>query len=143
MVTITDQRIRNTVFESVYDLLNGDKANWNAVVTPSIIGGHPNLDTVTFPIVIINPIDVSEDDYTIGTSDISTMKTIAVIVEVYTSGKNAEKDLDNIADGISYLLRNTQITGIFLNDVQDSSGLSTPNNTKIKQKTLTFTFMRR
>lgn len=138
VVTITDSRIRNTVYESVYDIINSDKSGYNASSTPTLIGGHPDLSTISFPTIIINPIEVNESDYTADHT--SSLKDIAVIVEIYTK---SEKDLDNIADGVSNSLRGDKISGAFLNAVNESNGVSFVNESKIKQKTLTFMFRRR
>jgi len=140
MVTISDTRIRNTVFETVYDLINGAKSGYNTVSTPTLYGGHPDLDSVSFPAIIINPITVSEADYTVDSTRNVTTKNIVVVVEVYSKGN---KDVDNLADGVTYTLRNSTFSGAFLTGVQDDDGVLFPNDGKVKQKTLTFTFMRR
>lgn len=138
MVTITDIRLRNTVFESIYDVISGAKSGFNASSTPTLIGGHPDISTITFPTIIINPVEVGESDYTLDHT--GSLKDIAIIIEVYTK---SNKDLDNIADGISTTLRGNPIPGIFINGVNESNGISLVNDSQIKQKTLTFMFRRR
>lgn len=142
MVTITDQRIRNTVFQNIYSLIDVSASTFNASSTPDVISGHVDLNTVTFPCIVINPIEVEEDskDKTIDTTRVATNRNVVVIVEVYT--KKAE-DLDNIADGLNYTFSNNSINGIQYQSAMDSTGISFPNNSKIRQKTITLNFLRR
>lgn len=143
MVTITDTRLRSTIYQTVYALINAAKATYNTTVTPTVYGGHPDLDSVTFPNIVINPIAVSEDDYTVDeTRNVST-KSIVVVIEAYTKGLNSSKDIDNLADGITYTLRNNTFPGAFLTGVEEDDGVIFPNDNKVRQKTLAFTYMRR
>lgn len=140
MVTITDSRIRHTVFETIYDAINADKSTYNGSSTPSLYGGHPDWNSISFPCIIVNPVNVDEDEYTVDTVRGSTTKGIVVVVEVF--GKS-NKDIDNLSDGISNTMRSVIEQGLFLVGVSEDDGVLIPNDGKLKQKSLTFSFKRR
>jgi len=139
MVTIIDSTIRQTVYETIYDTINVATSTFGASSAPSVYGGYPDERSVSFPCIIIQPVNVSDNEFTIDTTRTSSTKDIVVITEIYAT-KN--KDLDIIADGIVNTLK-SPISGIFLTNTEDAYGIMLPNDNKIKQKTLTFTFMRR
>lgn len=139
MVTITDARIRHTIFETIYDLIEADKTTYNASSTPTLYGGYPDLNSVSFPFIVVNPVNVEESEYTVDTTRYSTTKTIIVVVEIYAK---SNKDVDNISDGITETMRQVS-EGFFLTGVNEDFGIVFPNDGKLKQKTLTFTFVRR
>jgi hypothetical protein len=138
MVAITDSTVRNTVYESVYDLVNTNKSSW--VSDTALYGGYPDNEDISFPNIIIMPIDVDEDSYTVDTDRNVSTKMIMVNIEVY-SKKN--KDLDKISDGLTAMFRANQITGLFLVSVAENTQVVMPNDLKLKSKVLTFTFKRR
>ncbi|HEY9702084.1 MAG TPA: hypothetical protein V6C58_06545 [Allocoleopsis sp.] len=139
MVTINDSTVRANVFETVYDLINSSLNSISASSTPTLYAGYPDNNNIDFPIIIIKPVDVSKDTYTIDTTHTSNNKRISVFIEIYAT-KN--KDLDIIADYITNLL-DTPINGIFLSEVSDDFMFNTANNSKVKGKTLTLLFNRR
>jgi hypothetical protein len=122
----------------VYDLIYANRTSFNASSTPTVIGGHPDFNTLTFPTIIINPVEVGEEQFTLDGS--STNKSITVIVEVYTK---KEKDLDDIGDGLTLLFRTNTINGLSYNGCSESNGVSLVNESKVKQKTLSLSFFRR
>jgi hypothetical protein len=140
MVTITDSGIRNTVYESIYDALNATLSSMGASSTPTLFGGYPDKQDLDFPIIILKPINISEDSFTIDTSRTTSTKAITANIEVYAV-KN--KDLDIISDYIFNLFRSTNITGIFITGMDDNDMITIPNNNKVKGKTLTLSFLRR
>jgi len=139
MVTINDSTVRSNIYETVYDRINTDKSGYNASSTPALYGGHPDWESASFPNIIINPIEIDESAYTIDTTRSVSNKTIVIIIEIFTK-KN--KDLDFIADGVSASMK-TNIPGIYIVSTGEDNGVVFPNESKIKMKTMTFTFMRR
>lgn len=137
MVTISDSTIRNNVYEILYDLINSSKSGYN---NPALYGGYPDVKTISFPNIILHPININESEYVIGTNRSSTTKEIVVQIEIF-SEKN--KDLDIISDGLTSTIRGATFSGFFLNSVSEDNGLSVNNDSKLKQKTLSLMFMRR
>ena len=140
MVTITDSSLRNTVYQNVYNLINSNKGSFGASSTPTLYGGYPDVKSISYPNIVLMPIDVNEDSYTIDTDRSTSNKMITVTIEVY-SKKN--QDLDIIADGITHMFRQNQIAGMFLTGVAENMQFVSPNELKLKSKVLNFTFMRR
>lgn len=138
MVTISNSTLRNNVYETIYDLVSGAKSGFG---DPALYGGYPDVSSISFPNVVINPISVSEDTFTVESSRSgSSNKNVLVIIEIY-SEKN--KDLDIISDGLTDLFRTSNINGLSLVSVGEDFAVVFPNDSKVKQKTLTFTFLRR
>jgi len=138
MVTISNSTIRNNVYETIYDLISNAKSGFG---NPALFGGYPDVKTISFPNVVINPVVVSEDTYTIETTRSgASNKNILVTIEIY-SEKN--KDLDTISDGLTHLLRTSNISGLSLVGVGEDFGVVFPSSSKVKQKTLTFSYLRR
>jgi hypothetical protein len=143
MVTITDSNPRSTVFETVYDIINTDKSLYGASLSPSwvptIYGGMPELDTITYPAIIILPVTINENELTVDTTRTSSTKTITVNAVLFAK-KN--KDLDYLSDGVTNSIR-INTSGIYLTEISESSNVIYPNEQKIRSKTINFTFMRR
>jgi hypothetical protein len=111
----------------------------SASSTPVLYGGYPDIKTVNFPCIIVQPIAVSEDEFTVDSTRTATSKEIIVVIEVYAE-KN--KDLDIITDYIVNTFK-TPIIGLFLTNTEDAYGIALPGNNKVKLKTLSLTFVRR
>jgi len=135
-----DVTLRNDVYEQVYDLINSNKASYGASKSPALYGGYPDIKSISYPNIIVMPVDVGESKYTIDTDRSVSTKTIVVSIEVF-SRKN--KDLDIISDGLTHTFRVNQVSGMFLIDVTENTQFISPNDLKLKSKVLTFTFMRR
>lgn len=135
-----DATLRNDVYELVYDLINSNKGSYGASKTPALYGGYPDVKNISYPNIIVQPIDVSEDGYTVDTDRNVSNKGIVVTVELY-SKKN--KDLDIISDGVTNTFRTNQISGMFLTGVSENMQFVSPNDLKLKSKILNFTFVRR
>ncbi len=135
MVTITDSSIRNTIYETVHDLLSANVAS-----SITIYGGYPDISTISYPNIIIMPINVSEDSFTIDTSRSESSKTILVNIMIFSK---ANKSLDIIADLVSYTLRSNTFNGAYLTSVSEDDIFISPNDQKIKGKSLSFTYVRR
>lgn len=135
MVTITDSSIRNTIYETIHDLLSANIAS-----SITIYGGYPDISSISYPNIIIMPINVSEDSFTIDTSRMDSSKTILVNIMIFSK---ANKTLDIIADTVSYTLRSNTFSGAYLTSVSEDDIFITPNDQKVKGKSLSFTYVRR
>lgn len=133
---------RTDLYLSVYNIISSDVTSYGASSsTITVYGGFPDIETQTFPSIIIEPITLNEQGNTKTIDSIRTVSTniIPVIIHIFAK-KN--RDLDIIADGLNSSLHKI-ITGFFLNDTSDSNGFITANEQKLKLKTLTFTFIKR
>jgi hypothetical protein len=139
MVTITNTALRHTVYQNVYDVINNSKGSYGASGTPTIYGGLPDFNDITFPAIVIMPVEVSEDSILFDTV-YNTSKTILVTVMCFAKGN---KDTDYLGDGVSSALRSSMFSGVTLVNVSDDNSYLTPNDQKVKVKTLGFTYIRR
>lgn len=139
MVTITDTSIRHTVYQNVYDVINNTKSGYSASATPTLYGGMPDFNDMTYPSIVIMPVEVSEDNPLFDTV-YNTSKTILVTVMCFAK---SNKDTDYLSDGVTNALRSSMFSGATLINVSDDNSYLTPNDQKIKVKTLGFTYMRR
>lgn len=136
MVTITNSAIRNTTYETIYDLLNGNIGSYNSSTQPSVKASY-TADTKNLPEIVLYPIDVDNTNFNMGQTNPD--REVRVMVEVYTTKM---KDLDILADDIDGLLDDT-ISGLSLLGKNDSTAFETTNQNKLHLKTLTYTFMRK
>jgi hypothetical protein len=136
MVTITDTNIRHTVYESVYDIINSTKSSYG---TPTLYGGMPDINDITFPAIVIMPVEVSEGDPLFSSVN-STSKSILITVMCFSK---SNKGADLLADGVTHALRSSIIPGITLISVSDDNSFISPNEQKLKVKTLGLTYYRR
>lgn len=132
-----DATLRNDIYELVYDEINSNKT-W--VSGTALYGGYPDVKNITYPCIILMPIDINEDSYTVDSTRNVSNKNIVVTIELY-SKKN--KDLDIISDGLTHLLRGKQFSGMFLTSIAENMQFISPNDLKIKSKILNFTYVRR
>jgi len=139
-MTISDSTIRRNVFSEVRTILNNGLSTWGASVTPVLLAFHPDTNTVAFPTIVLDLVNVNEDNYTVDTTRSTSDKTISVVVFVYTKRND---DAEMISDGITSAFRSNQISGMYLTSVSEDHSVITPNDNKVKLKTLSFTFKRR
>jgi hypothetical protein len=85
------------------------------------------------------PVEVSEDSILFDTV-YNTSKTILVTIMCFAKGN---KDTDYLGDGVSSALRSSMFSGVTLVNVSDDNSYLTPNDQKVKVKTLGFTYIRR
>jgi hypothetical protein len=134
--------VRTELYLGVYNLLSSDVSTYGASSsTITIYGGFPDIETQTFPSIVIEPIQSNElgETKTIDVNREVSSKIVPVIIHIFAK---RNRDLDIIADGIVGSLK-TKITGYLLNDVSDSNGFIQANEQKLKLKTLTCTYMQR
>jgi hypothetical protein len=139
-MAISDSTIRQNVFSDVRTILSNGLSTWGASATPVLLGYHPDTNTVVFPTIVLDLVNVNEDNYTIDSSRSVSDKTITVAVFVYTKRND---DAEKISDGVTSAFRSNQITGMYLTSVSEDHSVITPNDNKVKLKTLSFTFRRR
>jgi len=138
-MSISDSSIRHDVWNSVYTLINTNK---NSLITGKIVtvvGGYPDNEN-SFPLVVINPIIINENNYTVDMTRGTCDKEVIVTLELFTT---SNIDLDYLGDSVTNLFRANQISGIVLINVSDSNGIFFSNENKIKQKTISLVFKRR
>lgn len=139
-MTISDSTIRQNIFADIRSLINSNMSSWGASVTPALLGFHPDSNTVSMPTIVLDLVNVNEDNYTIDTSRSVSNKTITVVIFVYTKRND---DAEKICDGLTAMFRANNVPGIFCTNVSEDHSVITPNENKVKLKTLSFTFMRR
>ena len=136
MVTITNNTIRNTVYESIYDILNANVGSYNSSSQPSVKAGFTG-DSKNLPEIVLYPIDVDKTDYNFGQANPN--REVRVMIEIYSKKM---KDLDILADDIDVLL-DSEISGLQLLGKGESTAFETTNQNKLHLKTLTFTYLRK
>lgn len=139
MVDITNSSIRHTLYQNIYDVINNTKSGYSASATPTLYGGMPDLNDISFPAIVIMPVEVSEDTPLFDTTYNFT-KTALVTIMCFAK---SNKDTDYLSDGVSSALRGSMFSGATLINVGDDNSFITPNDQKIKVKTLSFTYIRR
>ena len=136
----SDSTLRQNVYSQIYSLINTDKSSYNTSVTPTLNGGYPDLNNITFPSINFPNVNISKNNFSIGTSDNTSNSTISVIIYIFAKDN---KDLDKLSDGIDNSIINKKFDGFFLVDTSEDDALLMPNEQKLKSKTLSYTFMRR
>lgn len=136
---MNDVSLRHDAWNAVYEVLNNNKNSMITGKSVTILGGYPDEEPV-FPCVIINPVSVNEDEYTIDTTRSVSSKEVVVVLELFTK---SNLDLDYLGDAVSDLFRSNQLAGLFLISVSDSNAVFLSNNNKLKQRTISLVFRRR
>jgi len=133
MVDIKTSTLRSNVYETLYDTVTAANLLSSTVtVTAAYID-----DNKTFPQVVINPIDMSEDEYTFTRA--YGKKTLISVIDIYTK-KN--KDIDTISDQLYTTIRDMSAQGIMLVNWNESTALETPNDNKVHLKSISLEFRR-
>ena len=134
MVTINSSTLRSNVYETIYDTLTS--ANLLSS-TATVRAAYPDEKDASFPMVIVNPVDVSKDNPTFDRTYWSN--NISVMIDIFTK-KNKDKDL--IADEIDYLISRLNIPGISLVGISESNALEPTGGNKIHLKSVILTYKR-
>lgn len=140
MVTITDSLLRSNVYETLYDLLKAyaTSSSYSTTPQPMVTAAYIDNSTQTFPMIVVNPAIISTEGRTFNNS--SSQKNVSVIIDIYT--KKTE-DIDKLADNIFTLVNGTKTQGITLVGTNETFSVPLVNSTKIKNKTITFNYIRR
>lgn len=138
MVTISNSTIRQNIFETIYDIVSAITFT-STITTPRITAAFIDDSKSTFPQIVINPVDIGRDTFTIGSDRSASNKNITVVIDVFTK---KSKDLDIVSDAIQTAM-DTNFSGITLIGTSESNGIVFPNDQKIHQKSITFNFIRR
>lgn len=133
----SDSTLRQDVYSAVRTLINTDKSSYGASATPALIGGYPDLSTITFPCIAFPNVNIGKSESTFGTS----MKSTISVMFILFAKKN--EDLDKMSDGIDNSITTNTWSGFTLVDSSEDDAFITPNDQKIKSKTLSYTFIRR
>ena len=134
MVTITEAKLRQNVYETVYDLINAITFSVASVtVTAAFIDDEDSL-----PQVVINPANVDRSNKAFGRGD--SDEDVRVEVEVWTT-KNKDKDV--LTDEIFVALDAATFNGMMLAATEETNALDPQNENKIHMKNIVLMFVRR
>ena len=138
MVTITNRELRHTVWETFYDDLKAfaTAGSYGTSVQPTVVSAFID-DNPTFPMIVIHPVSVREGKRTFDNS--SSLKNISLVFDVYA--KKSE-DIETLGDDVAYVLAD-KVAGITLVDVEEAFAVPIVNDTKIKNKTISYNYIRR
>lgn len=138
MVSITDSSLRSNVYETIYDTLKAyaTASSYGTTTQPTITAAYID-DKQAFPQIVIHPVDVDKSDYNFQQNNPN--KEIRVMVDIYTT-KN--KDIDTLADDMDSLM-DSVVTGLSLVGCAEARAFETSNQSKIHNKTLTYTYIRK
>lgn len=135
MVTITEAAIRQNVYETIYDIING--ISFTTSSTPTLTAAFVD-SSQAFPQIVLHPVDIVKDNRTFGIGAFD--KEIRILIDIWTK-KNKDKDI--IADEIHVALDATSFSGILWVGCEESNALESPGNDKLHLKSVTLTFMRK
>lgn len=136
MVTISNATVRQNVFETIYDIINGISFSVSGV---SVFAAYVDSSSVSLPIVTISPVDNTYTPSTFGTSRLND-QDIQLTVDIYT---RANKDKDIIADEIDAALRANAFNDIEYVGSTDSNAFESPGQqAKFRLKTMVLNFKR-
>jgi hypothetical protein len=142
---MNDSTLRHDVFTTIYGIINGNLSSYTTVngATPVLYGGYPDVKNISYPCIILEPIEVNEDSFTLDESRIVSNKSINIIIHIFSK---VTADLDVLADGVINSIKTTSLTGsgVFFNNCSgDSNSFIQANEQKVKGKTLTVNLIRR
>lgn len=134
---VSNTTLRQNVWETVYDVINGItfSTDDSVTVTAAFIDKEQTL-----PQVVVNPVDVTYNQFSFGAHSFDN--TFTILVDIFTK-KNKDKDI--IADDLmSAIIGNSSFTDFHLSNVSESNALETPTDgLKYRLKTITLNFVRR
>jgi len=138
-MTISNSSLRQNVFEEIYDLLKAkaDAEDFGTATQPNVVASYID-DINAFPQVVIGSANVDEDEYTFDRSN--SLKNIVIIIDIYTK-KNKNRDI--LSDNVNTFMKETKIAGITLFNVGEGTAINLDKESKIRNKTITYTFIRR
>lgn len=136
MVTINNATVRQNVFETIYDIINGISFSVSGV---SVLAAYTDSSSVSLPIVTISPVDNTYTPSTLGSSRYYE-QDLQVTVDIYTK-KNKDKDI--IADEIDAALRAQSFNDMEYLGSSDSNAFESPGQmNKFRLKTMVLNFSR-
>jgi hypothetical protein len=138
MVTIVDATLRQNVYEQIYDTLKAyaTEGSYGTTTQPTVTAAYID-DSQSFPQIIISPVDIDREEYNFGQNN--PTKEIRVLIDVYTR-KN--QDIDILSDDLDGLM-DIPIAGLNLIGASESRAFENTNQSKIHNKTLTYTYRRK
>lgn len=140
-MVINSSSLRHDMYSAFYTIVNAIASSTGASGTPTVYGGYPDLTTITFPNIIIEPVEVRESSYTVDANRTIANQDIFFVLHIYAK-KN--QDLDLIADAINAAIHNSQIDGALLVGIDsDNNDMIQANEQKVKGKTMSIHYLRR
>ena len=139
MVMITKNNLRQSVFETVYDLLKAKATSedYGTSSQPTITASYID-DEQVFPQIVIHSPTIDQDEYTLSQS--LPDQEIRILIDVFTQ---SNKNKDILADNINQFLDETIITGISLLGFNENDAINLDFEDKIRIKSLTYTYKRK
>ena len=133
MVEIKTSTLRTNTYEHIYDTLtSANLLSSTVTVTASYID-----DIKSFPQVVINQVNVSEEDYTFTRA--YGKKSLEIIIDIYT---RKAKEIDQISDELYVTIRDMSAQGIMLVRWTEGNDIELPNDTKLHTKSISLEFTR-
>ena len=126
--------LRQDLYRAVYTALDAaELMGGDATVTSAYPDTNP-----TFPLVVINPVDVGKEGYTFDRS--YATKNIRLMIDIWTT-KNYQKD--QIADEIEAIAPSTLVgsTGVSVVGWTESNALEPEGGNKIHLKSIIIDFI--
>ena len=138
-MAIVNSSLRQNVFEEIYDILKAkaDSEDYGTSTQPTITAQYID-STDVFPQIVIGSANVSEDEYNFNRS--TSLKNIIIIIDIYTK-KNKNRDI--LADNVNTFIKENKISGLTLFNVGEGTAINLDKDSKIRNKTITYTFIRR
>jgi len=139
MVAISNSSIRQTVFETIYDLLKAKATSedYGTATQPTTTASYID-DYHSFPQIVVKEPNVGRENYTFNRSN--SDRPILVIIEVYCL-KN--KDRSILSDNVDTFIHENKITGLMIKDYSETDDIMLDDKTKIRSKTISVNFVRR
>jgi hypothetical protein len=137
-MAITDRTLRSSVFETIYDLLKAKATSGDYSTTqPTVVASFVDDYDFSAPLLVLSPLSVETSNNVFDRTN--STKEIVLLIEIYTK---SNRDRDLLSDDVNYFM-SQKITGLMLNNVSEDSSTIIINNSKVRYKSITFTFMRR
>lgn len=141
-MAITDSTLRSSIFETIYDLINGASLEYYNSAGSSVTGVTVTAayidDEQSLPQVVINPANIAKDDPAFKRTKFTN--NVQIMIDIYTK-KN--KNIDYITDQIDNLSGLKNIQGLQFNSSEESRAYPVENENKIHLKSITLNYKRR
>lgn len=125
--------LRQDLYEAIYDALTAAHLHSS---TATVKSAFPDDDSITFPLVVVNPVDVDKDSFTFNRA--YSTKRIRIMIDIWTS-KNKDKDV--IADEIDTVISSTPLSGTYLVGWSESNAVEPQGGNKLHLKSIILDFI--
>jgi len=136
-MAITNRHLNSTIFTTIRALLIAQDGNYTSSTQPLITASYPDSYDFTNPVIVISNAATGESDFTFDRS--SSNKNVVVLIDIFV---NKNKDRDMLGDDVRFFLK-SKIDGITLINIEEINNTDIVNNQKVRNKAMTFTYVRR